>query len=451
MQPNRNVAVFLSIWLSQMISMLGSSVTGFAFGIWIYQQRHSVSEYGLFAFANVAPLIVVSPFAGVLVDRWNRRSAMLLADVASAAITLAIFVLLCAGRLQPWHIFAASAANAALRALHWPAYTAATAQLVPTQHYGRASGLVSFGEGLSNVAAPVIAGALLGLMALRRLVLLDLASFAVAIVTLALVRIPPPVPVSAPAPATPSSDGKAEPYARQLTFGWRYVKARPGLVALLGFVAISNLTENLVVVLIAPLVLGNADEAVLGGISSVAGLGVVLGAIAMSVWGGPRRRVRALVGFMAVRALMLFVVALPFRASRLAAAAFIFSACIQLSIGTLQTIWLKKVPSDVQGRVFAVRMMIATSMIPLALLGAGPLVTHVFEPLISVAGPFAGSLGRIIGAGPGRGIALLFVVFGVINLALAGLASLYPRLMNLEDELPDAVAPVLPVPTVLEA
>jgi MFS family permease len=442
---NRQMAVFLLIWVSQMISTMGSAVTGFAFGIWVFEHDRSIAEYGLFAFANAAPLILVSPFVGVLVDRWNRRYAMLLSDVLSASVTLAIFALLSVGRLRPWHIFAAGAINAALRGLQWPAYTAATAQLVPKAQLGRASGLISFGDGVSNVAAPVIAGALLSVIALRHLVLIDLASFAVAIVTLALVRIPPPTPSS------PDSDDKHEPWRRQLGFGWRYVKARPGLVALLGFLALSNLTENVVVVLIAPLVLTYADEAVLGGVSSVAGLGMVLGAVLMSVWGGPRRRVRALLGFMVVRALMLLVAALPFRASRLAAAALVFSACIQLSIGTLQTIWLQKVPSDLQGRVFAVRMMIATSMIPLALLGAGPLVTHVCDPLMAVGGPLAGSLGRLVGTGPGRGIALVLVVFGVVNLALAGLASLYPRLMHVEDELPDAVPEARSDPQALEA
>jgi hypothetical protein len=140
-----------------------------------------------------------------------------------------------------------------------------------------------------------------------------------------------------------------------------------------------------------------------------------------------------------VRALVLYLAALQFNVGLVAAAAFVFSACIELTIGTLQTIWLKKVPSAVQGRVFALRQMIATSTIPIAYLMAGPLADYVFEPLMTAHGPLAGSFGRLIGTGPGRGIALLFLVLGTLNLVLIALASLSPRLMRVEDELPDAI------------
>ncbi|HWE31611.1 MAG TPA: MFS transporter [Polyangia bacterium] len=429
----RKFTTFIVIWFGQVVSTLGSAITGFVFGIWIYERHHSVTEFGVYSFVNILPLILVSPFVGVLVDRWNRRSAMLVSDVTAAVSTLGLWLLLVTGHLHEWEVFVASGMNSALRGLQWPAYSAATTALVPKQHFGRASGMISIGEGLSRVAAPIVAGALLGLFAIDRIVLLDLLSFGFAIVTLAVVRIPQPTADEQAKAETPGS------FWQQMTFGWSYLRERGGLLRLQLFLAASNLTENLVIVLITPLVLSFAGKAALGRVMSIGSLGLLAGAILMSVWGGPRRRVRGLFALFAVRALVLYLAALQFNVGLVAAAAFVFSACIELTIGTLQTIWLKKVPSAVQGRVFALRQMIATSTIPIAYLMAGPLADYVFEPLMTAHGPLAGSFGRLIGTGPGRGIALLFLVLGTLNLVLIALASLSPRLMRVEDELPDAI------------
>jgi predicted MFS family arabinose efflux permease len=449
---NRKLAIFALIWFGQVISTMGSAVTGFAFGVWIFERNRSITEFGVYSFFNILPLILVSPLVGVLIDRWDRRSAMLLADITAACSTFALWLLWVTGHLQIWHLFVVAALNSALRGLQWPAYSATTTVLVPKEHYGRASGMISVGEGLSQVTAPVVAGALMGFLALGRIILLDFSTFIFAIFTLALVRIPRPTSPAKVEDGDGDSDGKGS-FWRQASFGWRYLRARPGLLALQLFIAASNLTENLVVVLITPLVLSFAGKAVLGWVMSVASLGILLGAVAMSVWGGPRRRVRGLFWFMGIRAIVLFLAAMRFSAPLIAGAAFVFSACIELSMGTLQAIWLKKVPAAVQGRVFALRQMIATSTIPIAYLIAGPLADYVFEPLMAPHGLLAGSVGRLIGTGPGRGIALLFLALGTLNLVLVAFASLLPRLIHVEDELPDAIEdePTVGVTHVLEA
>ncbi|WP_394829005.1 MFS transporter [Pendulispora albinea] len=430
--PGRKLAVFVIIWFGQVISSLGSAITSFAFGVWLFERHRSITEFGVYSFCSVVPLVVVSPFVGPLVDRWNRRTAMLVANTVAAAASFALWLLFVSEHLRPWHVFAVAAINAAMRGLQWPAYSASTTVLVPEEHYGRAAGMISVGEGISQIAAPLAAGALLGVMPLGTLVLLDGTSFLVAIVTLLAVRIPHPV--------SKERAGGGETFLRRMSFGWRYLRARPGLLTLQLFLTAVNLTENLVVVLIAPLVLSFADRATLGRVLTVGGLGVLSGAVAMSLWGGPRRRVRSVLVLFAIRAGVLFLAALRFDAVLIAGAAFVFLACMQLGIGTLQSVWLKKVPPAMQGRVFALRQMIATSMVPVAYLIAGPLADRIFEPLMAADGLLAASAGRWLGVGPGRGIALLFVVLGALNLALIAAASLLPRLVNVETELPDASA-----------
>lgn len=435
------------IWFGQVISTLGSGLTGFAFGVWIYQRNQSILEFGIYSFFNVLPIILVSPFVGVLVDRWDRRRAMLLSDTAAACCTLILWLLLLTGRLEVWHVFVATAFNSAFRGLQWPAYSAATTVLIPKEHYGRASGMISVGEGLSQVGAPILAGALMGLVGLEWIILLDFASFFVAVLTLAFVRIPRPEDVM----EKKTEEAEGGSFWQEASFGWRYLRQRPGLLALQFFLAASNLTENVVVVLITPLVLSFADESTLGWVLSVASLGILVGAIAMSVWGGPKRRVRGVFIFIIVRSIVLYFAALRFNAALIAGAAFVFTLCLELTIGTLHAIWLKKVPPDVQGRVFALRQMIAWSTVPIAYLAAGPLAQYLFEPLMVPGGPLAGTVGAIIGTGQGRGIALLFIVLGTTNLLLVAAASLYPRLVRVEEELPDAIEdePIVGVENVL--
>jgi hypothetical protein len=105
-----------------------------------------------------------------------------------------------------------------------------------------------------------------------------------------------------------------------------------------------------------------------------------------------------------------------------------------------QAIWQSKVAPDVQGRVFAIQQMIARSSAPLAYLLAGPLADRIFEPLLASDGLLSGSIGHIIGVGPGRGIGLLFIVMGVIKIGVSLTGYLYPRIRHVEDELPDAIA-----------
>jgi hypothetical protein len=170
---------------------------------------------------------------------------------------------------------------------------------------------------------------------------------------------------------------------------------------------------------------------------------MLAGGLVMSVWGGPRRRVAGILALLLLQGIVLPLGGLRASALLIAAGAFMYLFAAQIVNGSSQVLWQSKVAPDRQGRVFAVRRMVAWSTLPLAYLIAGPLADHVFEPLLMAGGPLAGSVGRVIGIGHGRGVALMLVVIGVFIALSVAVASRSPRLIHLESELPDALgAPV---------
>jgi MFS family permease len=432
---NRTARVFVLVWIGQLVSLTGSGLTGFILGIWAYQRTGSVQVFALTALAGTLPTLLLSPLAGVLVDRRDRRLVMLLSDIGSAAVTLAIALLFFAGSLELWQIYAATALNAACRAFHWPAYSAATTLLVPKEQLGRANGLVQMSQALGQIIAPALAGALLQLSSLGVILAIDLATFLAAVVTLLLVRFPPPP--AAQSPARPA-------LLREATAGWRYIAGSPGLLALLGLFAASNLIIGVVSILMPPLVLSFTSAAAFGSILSVAGLGMLAGSLAMSAWGGPGRRVPTMLGCMLIGSLSVIFAGLLPQVAVFAVAIFCFAFTIPIVNGSNQAIWQARVAPELQGRVFAACQMIAMSATPLAQVAAGPLADSVFTPLLLPGGALAGSVGRVIGVGPGYGIALLFIVLGALNLAVVVAALLYPRLRRLEDEAGDSAGSAAP-------
>ncbi|HEY0734807.1 MAG TPA: amino acid adenylation domain-containing protein [Herpetosiphonaceae bacterium] len=430
----RGMQVFFVIWIGQLVSIIGSGLTGFALGVWVLQETGSVTEFALISLFAMLPFILISPIAGVLVDRWDRRKAMIVSDTVAALTTLAIVLLYRADNLSIWMIYLLTAISSASRAFQLPAYTAATTLLVPREQLGRANGLVQLAQGIGQLISPVLAGVLVTWIGLSGVIAVDLITFIFAVITLMAVRIPRP---------EISAEGRqARGSLRQESaFGWHYIKQRPGLMGLLIFFAASNFLVSMVVVLANPLVLSfpSGSPAVLGTVLSVAGAGMLVGSIVMSIWGGPRRRVNGVLIPMALSAVCIILAGLQPSALLLTVMAFFFLFTMPFVGASSQAIWQSKVPADIQGRVFSTRAMIATAATPIAYLIAGPLADYVFQPLLENAdAPLASSIGQIIGYGPGRGIGLMFIVFGLLTLLAVVLGYMYPRIRLVEDELPDA-------------
>jgi MFS transporter, DHA3 family, macrolide efflux protein len=424
---------FILIWSGQLVSLLGSSLTSFALGVWVYQRTGSATKFALIALFSTLPGVIASPFAGAIADRWDRRRMLIACDLGAGFCTLIIAALLYAGSLEVWHIYIINAVKSLFSIAQGPAFAAATSLLVPKRHLGRASGMVQLSEAVGQIAAPILAVILIAAIHLWGIIFVDFATFLFAALVLLSTRIP-----RVPAVSTEGLE-QQKSLLRDVAYGWSYITTRPGLFGLLVFFALSNFLMGFIFVLSAPLVLSFASAAVLGKILSIGGCGFLAGSLVMSFWGGPRRRVYGVLGFYLLAGFCIILMGIRPSAILIGAASFCLSFSLPIIIGSSQAIWQSKVALEVQGRVFAVRRMIAWSSAPLAYLVAGPLADKVFEPLLAPDGALAASVGQIIGVGRGRGIGLLYFVLGVCMVLAVAVAYLYPRLRYVEDELSDVI------------
>jgi DHA3 family macrolide efflux protein-like MFS transporter len=430
--PSQNMITFIIIWLGQTVSLVGSGLTGFALGVWVYQTTGSATQFALIAVCTALPRIGLSPLAGALVDRWDRRWAMIIGDSGAALGTLAIALLFFSNQLEVWHIYLATAFSSAFSTLQWPAYAAITPLLVSKKNLGRANGLAQFGRAASEILAPALAGVLVLAIQVQGVILIDAATFIFAVATLLLVRVPHP-------PSTTEKKTGRGTLWREMVYGWIYLKARPGLMGLLIFLATVNFFWGMLAVLITPMVLSFTSADALGVIISVAGLGMLAGSLVMTAWGGPRRRIYGVLGFEMFSAISFVLMGWRPSGWLIALGAFTAHFAIAIIFASNQALWQSKVAPEVQGRVFATQQTVAQAAMPLAFLIAGPLADYVFNPWLMPRGILTGSVGPFIGIGPGRGIALLFIVMGLVKFGVALTGFLNSHIRQVEDELPDVI------------
>jgi MFS transporter len=421
---------FLTLWAGQLVSTIGSGLTAWGLGVWIYKETGSPTLFVLSLLALTLPNVLLGPLAGLIVDRYDRRRIMLFSDSLAALTTLSVALLISLDQLQVWHIYVTSFLYAIGSTFQWPAYGASTTLLVPKAQLGRAGGLVQVGEGMSQVITPGLAGVLFVTVGLRGIILVDLVTFLIALASTTMTVIP--------SPDRTASEALHESFWHEITFGWRYIAARRGLLAILIYFAVANFFGSISLPLLTPMLLDTASPETVGLIGTVAGAGMLAGTITMSAWGGPKRRAFAIILGDLVGGLFMILTGLTPYIPLIVIAQFGFMFAIPITNANSQALWQSKVDPGVQGRVFSVRRMIAFSIIPIAYIAAGPLSEYVFRPLLIEGGPLAASVGTVIGVGPSRGLGLMMMVCGALY-SLAALAALiYPRSRRVDLELPDA-------------
>lgn len=424
-QP-QGMRAFLLVWVGQLVSLFGTALTRFALTIWAWQITGEATALALVGFFSFGPMILLTPFAGAIVDRANRKLVMMLSDLGAGVSTIIILVLYTTDSLQIWHLYLAGAFSGVFQAFQFPAYSAATTMMLTKKDYARSSAMLAMADAASGIFAPAVAAALLAVIGISGVMLIDVVTFLFALGTLLIVYIPQP-------PAKPQEERVEKNLLKETAFGFRYILDRPSLLGLQMMFFTINLMGTLGFVVMTPMILiiTSNNELALGTVQSFTAVGGLLGGLAISIWGGPKNRVLGVAGGMFVASLFeMTIMGLGRSVPLWAMAGFLGSIFIAVLNASNQAIWQAKIPPELQGRVFAVRMWIAQITVPVAMLIGGPLADRVLEPGMTGGGILADLFGPIVGTGPGSGMSLMLVVAGLISATAAVIGYSLPFIRN---------------------
>lgn len=411
---------YIVLWLSQSVSGLGSSMTGFALVLWAYGQSHSAMSVSLMSFCNYVPYVLLSLFAGSFIDRHKKKTIMLVSDSIAAAGSLAVFAFLLTGCMEVWIIYVINAVAGITNAFQQPASAVATGRLVPKEKISNISGMNSFSNNLIVVFSPMLAAFLFAAGGLPLILLIDLASFVFAFcILLFFITIPEEV----------QEKKYSSPFAGMVE-GFDFLKKEKGIFYIMLTMALINFCSRLTYEnILSPMILARSsgNSIVLGTVNACMGIGGIAGGMIVSVKKESRHKAAAI--YVPAALSFLFgdlMMAVGKNVFWWSAAAVAASLPIPFIQASQNAILYRKIPDVMQGRVFAVRNAIQYSTIPVGIILGGYLADYVFEPFMASGNRLAEMLGILVGDSAGSGMAAMFLCTGICGFTVS-MASCFNR------------------------
>jgi DHA3 family macrolide efflux protein-like MFS transporter len=362
---------FFIIWTGQAFSLLGSQLVQFGIVWWLTKTTGSPTMLAMATLAALLPQILIGPFAGALVDRWNRRTVMIVADSGIALATLVLAILFWLKIAGVWYVYVLLLIRATGAAFHWPAMTASTTLMVPGKYLARIAGLNQTLSGVAAIFIPPLGALAIEVLSLQGVLLIDVATAIPAVVTLLFIAIPQP-----PRAVAPETAARKPSLWTNMREGWDFVWNWKALLMLAVIAIMINMLGRAAASLSPLLVLQHFEGGPLelGWWQSAIGIGSVMGGVVLGVWGGFKRRVVTQNLALAVDGLAIVVIALcPKEAFLLAVVSVFFVAFLEtMALGLGGAIFQTTVPPEMQGRVFSLLMSVTQALAPLGLLLAGP-------------------------------------------------------------------------------
>ncbi|MBQ6290376.1 MAG: MFS transporter [Clostridia bacterium] len=404
---------FLLLWGSQTVSQLGTAMTDYAIIIWVYSQKGTASSVTLLTVCSFLPTIFLRFLAGSMVDRWNKKRIMLIADLLAACGTLAVFVLHSAEVLEIWHLYVINFLLSLMNAFQEPASFVAVSMLVPKEHYARAGGLQGFGGAAISILAPALGALLLAYGGLELVLIVDLVTFAIAfLVLLFLIRIP----------EVEKTETEEEPFSQTCLAGIRYLKEHTAILRITLFLAVINFLAKLGNDgMLSPFILGRTgnNQPVLGAVESFTALGVLAGSLLVTLMKPAKKRIPLIfitTGLIFLGNIIQSMTSRPWLWCVAAFGSYLFAAVMNVNMDTMMR---EKVPLEMQGRVFSAKSTLQNFTIPIALLLGGLLADTVFEPFMLADSPTQQILSGLFGTGKGAGIGLMFFIVGIPGILIS--------------------------------
>ncbi|MEM8831128.1 MAG: MFS transporter [Cyanobacteria bacterium P01_G01_bin.19] len=427
---------FLIVWIGQLASLLGSEMTNFAITIWAWQVTGQATPLSLIMFFVHTPRVIASLFAGVLVDRFNRKLLMILGDLVAGISTIALLLLFLTNNLQIWHLYCTAAVNSLFGFIQGLAYSASLSLLVPPQQYNRATALNSVQMSGAFILAPALAGGLYPAIGLKGILIIDLVTFIIAIATLSMVTIPQPIEEKGIRGSKGEKGaGGINALWGEISFGWSYISKHPSLLAILGFLLITFFIDSFNFAILPAMVLArsNNDPTVWGRLLTTFGIGGVLGATAMSIWNLPKRRINGLLIGNTIWKGGLILLSVTQSMTGKLIAAVVSGFCSPFPGSSSQGIWMSQVSPEIQGRVFAARDLTSGIATPLGAAIAGVLVDNYFQPAMETDSLLARLFGSIFGNSSGAGMAVAIALLSAVGVIISLIGYAFPLLQKIED------------------
>ncbi len=407
-KPSRSMIPFFVIWGGQAISLFGSQLVQFALIWWLTKITDSATVLATASLVGLLPQVVLGPVVGTLVDRWNRRITMIVADGVIAVATVGLAALFLTGTVQVWHVYLLMFVRATAGGFHWAAMAASTSLMVPKEHLTRIQGLNQTLQGGLNIISAPLAALLLDLLPMQGILAIDVGTAMFAVGSLLFVTIPQP---QRREPPQEMQTGGPSVW-QDLRQGLRYVWSWPGLVMILLMATVINLAltpaASLLPILVTRHFHGEALH--LGWLESAWGIGMVLGGLVLGVWGGFRRRIlTSLTALVGVGIGFSFIGLAPASSFSMAVGAMFFvGVMLPIVNGPIHAVVQAAVIPEMQGRVFTLMASVSAAMSPLGL---------------AIAGPVADTMG----------VRTWFVMGGVVTALMGVMGFLIPQVVNVED------------------
>ncbi len=401
MNEKKSFKKFLLLWAGELVSSIGGGLTSFGLGVYIFQRTGSAASMALVTLLGFLPTLLLSVPAGVLADRYDRRLLMMVGDGCSALGILYILVCMLRGGASLAQICVGVFVSAVFSALLEPSFRATITDLLTKEEYSKASGLVSLAGSARYLFSPVIAGFLLTVSDVKLLLVIDICTFFLTVVSAAVVR----------RGIGSKAAEKKEAFFRSLGEGWRILRVKKGVLILVGLSSGITLFMGMFQILAEPLILSFKDAKTLGVAETICACGMLASGIVLGVRGLKGRYVRTLGLSLILAGLFMCGFGLFENMIPICAFGFMFFAALPFANNCLDYLMRTNIPDEAQGRAWGM---------------IGFLSQLGYVVAYAVSGALADALGRVSGLGVGRGAAWVIVAAGVA-LALIASAILLPK------------------------
>ncbi|WP_152825547.1 MFS transporter [Paenibacillus glucanolyticus] len=403
-KPGKSFKKFLLLWSGQLVSTIGNGLTSFGLGIYVFQQTGKASAMALVTLLAFMPSLFLSAFAGVLADRYDRRLLMILGDSLSAIGLVFILVCLLRGEAQLWQICVGVAISSVFSSLLDPAYKATVTDLLTEEQYTQASGLVQLAGSAKFLISPILAGFLLTIADIKLLLVIDICTFFVTVGTTLAVR----------SGIASKTGHQVTSFIREFIDGWNAVSRNKGVFVLVIMTSVLTFYLGVMETLTIPMLLTFTNSSMIGTIETIVASGMLVSSMMLGFLTIKKDYVKILsISLFCVGACMA-----AFGAREnivwICISGFLFFAMLPFANMSLDFLVRTNMDNAVQGRAWAFIGILSQLGFVAAYALSGVMADYVFTPLMVEGGALAGSVGKVIGIGLGRGMGFLIIIAGVL-------------------------------------